>query len=203
MVLQVQIHFFDQFRLMRTVWVKPENGWCIRLTCPIHRQFHPITHGRIFHLAHTPNITRFDVLLHQHLALIIHNPRHTIRWHLKGLIVRTVFFRLLRHQAHVRHRTHRCRIKCTIGFAEIDHFLINTRKRAFRNHRFGILELAIHTPHFTAVTDHRRHRRIHNHIIRRVQIGNAFVGIDHRNFRLTGVTGLNIRLNFRTLFRRQ
>ena len=57
------------------------------------------------------------------------------------------------------------------------------------------MQFAIRPPHFTAITNHGRHGSIHDHIIRRVQVGNAFVRIDHRQPWALGFTRLNRGFN--------
>ncbi|CWN52425.1 Uncharacterised protein [Neisseria meningitidis] len=107
----------------------------------------------------------------------------------KGFVVRAVFFRRLRHQSDVGHSTHGCRVKCAVFAAEVDGCLVNAGVAAVGNHGFGVLRFAVFIPHTAGVTNHRRHRSINDDIAGNVQVGNAFIGIDHRQIGVGGVNG--------------
>ena len=88
--------------------------------------------------------------------------------------MRTVFFGLLRHQTHVRHGAHSGGIEVAVGFTEVDDLLVNTCKGAFWNQSLGVFRLAVRAPHLAADADHGGHRRVNDHVVRCMQIRDAF-----------------------------
>ena len=80
--------------------------------------------------------------------------------------------------------------------AEVDHFLIDPGKSAFRHDGLGVLQPAVRPIHFPAGANHRRHGRINDHVIRSMQVGYTFCRVDHRHFGTALVTGVNIFLDF-------
>lgn len=117
--------------------------------------------------------------------------------------MRAVFLGFLRHQADVGHRAHGGRIERAVRFAIVDHGLVDIGIAAIRDHRLGVLQLAFSVPHLTRIANHRRHRCIDDHITGHMQVGDALVGIDHRQGRTLRVFGLDIGLDLRLLRFRQ
>ena len=113
----------------------------------------------------------------------------TVGFDFESFIVRTVFFGCLRHQTDIGNGTHGCRVKCAVFAAEVDGCLINACVAAVGNHGFGVLRFAVFIPHAAGIADHRGHGSIDDDIAGNVQIGDAFVGIDHRQIRVGGVNG--------------
>ncbi len=113
----------------------------------------------------------------------------------EGLVVRAVLFRRLRHQAHVRDRSHRSRIEGAVRFAKLDDLAIDRRIAGVGNHALDVLELAVRIPHLAAVADDRRHGGVDDHVARDVEVGDTLVGIHHRHRRPLPVDGLDVRLN--------
>ena len=71
--------------------------------------------------------------------------------------MRAVLFGFLRHQADVRYGAHGGRVERAVGFAEVDHLLVDARVSALRHDGLGVFLLAVLAPHLTGVADHRRH----------------------------------------------
>src|SRR5690554_1440580 len=182
-IFQVRVYLLDQLGIMRAFVVKPEHGWHAGGAGTANGQLDPVADWQVFGLASAPDITFFYIVLSQHGAVFSDNTHNAVFLDFKGLVVGAVFFCLLRHQAYVRHGSHGGGIKSTVGFAEVDHFLINRGVGGLRHHRLGVLELAIAGPHLAGVTNHRGHGGINNHVARYVQVGHAFYGIHHGDFR--------------------
>lgn len=160
-------------------------------------QLDPVADRLVLDLAHAPDIALLDVLRQQDFAGgEVDDVGHAVFGDFECLVVRTVFFRLLRHQADVRDGAHGGRIEVAVGFAEVDDFLIDTGEGAFRDHRLGVLRLAVGVPHLAADADHGRHRCIDDHVVRRVQVGNALGRVDHRQRRTVFVTGVQVADDF-------
>ena len=73
--------------------------------------------------------------------------------------------------------------------AEVDGCLINACVAAVGNHGFGVLRFAVFVPHTTGVANHSGHGSIDDDIAGNVQVGDAFVGIDHRQIGVGSVNG--------------
>lgn len=83
--------------------------------------------------------------------------------------------------------------------AVFDHRLVDGGVAAIRDQCLGVVQLAVGAPHFAGVTDHGRHRGVDDHVARHVQVGDAFVGVDHRQGRACGVYGLDVSFDLRLL----
>ena len=59
-------------------------------------------------------------------------------------------------------------------FAEVDDFLVNTGKGGFWHHRFDFFQPAIGVPHHAAIANHGWHGSVHNDVVGRVEVGDAF-----------------------------
>jgi hypothetical protein len=66
------------------------------------------------------------------------------------------------------------------ALAVVDDRLVDAGVAAVGDHRLGVLQLAFRVPHLAGVADHRRHRGIDDHVAGHVQVGDALVGVDHR-----------------------
>jgi len=60
------------------------------------------------------------------------------------------------------------------------------------NDRLSVLQFAVRSPHFPRVANHRWHGGIDDHVAGDVQIGDAFIGVDHRQRRPLLVHRLNV-----------
>src|SRR5690606_40227138 len=63
--------------------------------------------------------------LHQYGAIGEDYAHGAVSSHFEGLVVRAIFLGLLRHQAYVRHAAHGGWVEGAVGFAEVDHFLVD------------------------------------------------------------------------------
>src|SRR5690554_2934550 len=158
---------------------------------------------QVLGLAGAPDIALLDVVLGQYGAVFGNHAHNTIFLDFEGLVVGAVLFRLLGHQTNVRHSTHGGGIKRAVGLTEVDHFLINGGVGGLRHNRLGVLQLAATGPHLAGVTDHRRHGGVNNNVARYVQVGDAFYGIHHGDFRAVLVARVQGFLDFFLLRFRQ
>ena len=121
----------------------------------------------------------------------------------EGLVVRSVFFGFLSHEAHVGHAAHGGRIECSVVTAEVDDGLINARITAVRDHGFHVVFLAVRAPHFPADAERGGHRRIDDDVTRHVQVGDAPVGVHHGEIRALLHGRLQVGFDFLLLRSRQ
>ena len=180
---------------MWTVFVEPEYGWRIAQAGAVDGELYPVFNWSVFGLAHTPDVAGFNVVLHQDITCCINDLNLAVGFNFESFVVRTVFFGCLRHQTNVRNGTHGCRVKRAVFAAEVDGCLVNTGIAAVGNHGFGVLRFAVFIPHTAGVTNHCRHRSIDDDIARNVQVGDAFVGINHRQIRVGSVNGSDFSFN--------
>src|SRR5574340_893718 len=87
--------------------------------------------------------------------------------------------------------------------AVVDDRLENAGVVAIRDHRLGVVCLAVGAPHLAAVADHRWHGSVDDHIGGDMQVGDALVGIHHRQLRLLLEAGLDVGFDLFTLGIRQ
>ncbi len=106
--------------------------------------------------------------------------------------MRAVLFGFLRHQANVRHAAHGGRVEGAVLLAVFDGGLVDTGVATVRDHGLGVLQFTGGVPHLARVTDHGRHRGVDDDVARHVQVGDAFVGVDHGQGRALGVQGLDV-----------
>ena len=129
MLVQVHLDLGDQLGLMRAVLVEPEHHRHARVARPGNRQLDPVADGGVFDLAHAPDVARLHVFGEQHFAGDqIGDVGHAVFGDLEGLVVRAIFFGLLRHQPNVGHGTHGFGIERTMPLAEVDDLLVDAGK---------------------------------------------------------------------------
>ena len=127
MLRQIGIHFLDQLGVVRTVFVQPEHGGSAARFGARDGQFDPILDRRVLHLAGTPDIAFFDLMLVQRLAGRVDDPNGPVPRRFEGLVVRAVLFRRLRHQADVGHAAHGPRIEGPVLLTELNDLMIDRR----------------------------------------------------------------------------
>ena len=203
MILQVSLNFLDHHAIVATLWVQPENSRGVAGASAVDGQFDPVADRRVFGLAHAPDIAFSDLLLHQHIAVAVGHTYNTVRLDLEGFVVGAVLFGFLGHQANVWHAAHGGRIEGAVLLAVFDNRLVDGCVAAIRDHGLGVVQLTVSAPHFAGVTDHGWHRRVDDDVARHVQVGDAFVGVNHRQRWAIGVDRLDVRLDFGLLVRRQ
>ena len=191
-VLQVGLDLLDHHAVVGAHRVEPEDRRGAAGTGAVDGQLDPVLDRRVLGLAHAEDIAGLDCLFQQQVALAVGNAYHAVGLDLEGLVVGAVLFGFFRHQANVRHAAHGGRIEGAIGFAVFDHGLVDGGVATIRNHRLGVVQLAVGAPHLAGVTDHGRHRGIDDHVARHVQVGDALVGVDHGQGRASGVDGLDV-----------
>ncbi len=103
-----------------------------------------------------------------------------------------VLFGLLRHQADVRYAAHGGWVEGAVSLAVFDGGLVDAGVAAVRDDRLGVLQFTGGVPHFARVADHGRHRCVDDNVAWHVQVGDAFVGVDHGQRRTLGVQGLDV-----------
>ena len=64
--------------------------------------------------------------------------------------------------------------------AKINRRLVKPRVTAVGNDGFGVLLFAFRIPHLARGPNHRRHRRVDDHVAGYVKVGDPFVRVDHR-----------------------
>ena len=193
MILEVGLDLLDQLVLVRTIGVEPEDRRHAGVARAGHGELDPVADGRVLDLAHAPDIAFLDVLRQQHLAGgEVGDVGDAVLGDLEGLVVRAVFLGLLRHQADVGHRAHGLRIEVAVPFAEVDHLLVDAGEGRLRHHALAVVLLAVGTPHLAALADHRRHRRIDDDVVGRVEVGDALGRIDHGQRRTVLLAGVQV-----------
>ena len=205
-IVLVQVHpdLGDQLRFVRAVLVEPKHHGHAGVTTAGHSQFDPVADRRILALAHAPDVASFHVFGQQHFARVqIGDVGDTVFGDLKGFVVRSVFFGLLRHQAHIRHGAHGLGIEVAMPFAEVDHLLVNAGKGRLRHHRLDVFQPAVGAPHLAAVSDHGGHGGIDDHIVGRMEVGDALSRVHHRELRPVLMTSMQVTVDFVLLGLRQ
>src|SRR5690606_25200051 len=114
---------------------------------------------------------------------------------LKGLVVRAVFLGGLGHEADVGHAAHGARIEGAVFAAEVDDGLVDASVATVRNPGPGGLPFAVAAVHLAAGADGGGHRGVDDHVARQVQVGDAFVGVGHGQFRTLRVAGFDVGLD--------
>jgi len=88
-------------------------------------------------------------------------------------------------------------------FAEVDHLLVNAGEGRFRHDCLDVGGAAVGAPHLAADTDHGRHRCVDDHVVRRVEVGDALGRIDHGQLRTVFQAGVQVFQDLVLLRRRQ
>src|SRR5471030_1368992 len=202
-VFQVSLNFLNHHTVVRALWVQPENGRGVAGAGTVDGQFDPVLDRRVFGLAHAEDVAGFNSLFHQQVALAVGDADYAVSLDLEGLVVGAVLFGLFRHQANVWHAAHGGWVEGAVCLALFDHRLVDRGVAAIRDHGLGVVQLTVSAPHFAGVTDHCRHRGVDDNVARHVQVGDAFVGVDHGQRRTNGVDRLDVRFDLRLLLGRQ
>jgi hypothetical protein len=86
------------------------------------------------------------------------------------------------------------RVEVAVPLAEVDDLLVDAGEGRFRDHRLGFLQAAVGAVHLAADADHGRHRGVDDHVVGRVEVGDALGRIDHRQRRAVLVAGVQVTL---------
>ncbi len=146
-------------------------------------------------LAHAPDVPGLDLVLEQCTAVGIGHAHGPACGQSERLVVRAVLLGLLRHEADVADVAHRRHVERAVPLAVRDDLRVDARITAVGNHRPGVIEPAVRSPHLSGSADRRRHRCVDDHVARHVQVGDAAVGIDHREPRARRIDRVDIRLD--------
>src|SRR3984957_18420539 len=109
---------------MRALGVEPEYRRRVGEARAAHTELDPVLDRRVPELTHAEDVAGLDRTLQQHLAVIGDDANRSAGRHFEGLVVRTVFLGLLRHQPDVRNRAHGLGIERAVGLTVIDYRLI-------------------------------------------------------------------------------
>ena len=169
----------QKFRVVGAIPVEPEHRGRPRGFGAAEGQLHPVANRCVFGLAHPPDVAFAHRMLHQHGAVGRRHSHRARARHFKGLVVRSVLFGLLGHQAHVGHAAHGGGVVRAIGFAVFDHRRVHAGVGAVGNDGLRGLTLALGVPHASGVTQHGGHRSVDDDIAGDVQVGDPAVGVDH------------------------
>jgi hypothetical protein len=137
-------------------------------------------------LAGAPDVARGDVVRHEHRAAAVDDLDATGIRDLEGLVVAAVLLGLLGHEAHVGHRAHRGRVEGAVDAAVVDDGLVDAGVGAVGDDGEGVGLGTVGAPHVAGGADHRRHRGVDDDVARHVQVGDALVGVHHRQARAVG-----------------
>ena len=188
---------------MRAILVEPEDCSGTGESSAGHRQLHPIANRQIFRLAHAPDVACFYRMLQQCLPILVDDANRSVCWNQKRLVVRAILLGLLRHQADVGYGAHGGNVERAVLLAVVDDFLVDAGVTAIGNHVLRVARLTVRSPHLSGGSNGGRHRCVNDDVAGHVQVGDAFVGIDHRQSGLRFVDRLDISLDLFALRRRQ
>ena len=118
-------------------------------------------------------------MLNQHVASGINHLDSTIGRDFEGLVMGAVFLSLLCHEADIGNSAHGAGIEGPVSAAIINHRLVHACVGGIGNNSQRILLFTSGVPHVTGRPDHGWHGSIHNHIGRNMQVGDAFIRVDH------------------------
>ena len=193
MVLQIGQDLLAQLVLVRAFHVEPEHHRHAGLACPGDSQLHPVADRCVLDDGHPPDVALFHVLRQQHLpAVDVDDVGDAVLGDLEGLVVAAVLLGLLRHQPHVGDGAHRRRIELALGLTEVDDLLVDAGEGGLRVDRLGVLELPVGAVHLAAGPDHRGHGRVHDHVGRRVEVGDTPGRVHHGQLRPVFVAGVQV-----------
>ena len=178
---------------MSTVVIQPENCRASSGASTRNSKSNPVSDGKIFDLAHSPDIVSLNVVLQVDFSTtLVYDTHSSSRFHLKSLIMRSVFLSLLCHESNIRHISHSFHIKLSILSAVFDNSLVNSSVRSIRNTTLSFLQLVVLVPHFSSITNDTWHTSINNNVRRNVQVSNSLVRINHSKVGTSLVAGVEI-----------
>ncbi len=202
-IRQVLFDLGDDLLIVTTLFVEPENTRLAGSFGAIDSQLDPVLNRNIFGLAGTIDVTSRNRLLHQYGTVGSNNLELTVARCFEGLVVGTVLFSLLGHQADVGNATHGGRIELAVLVGIVNDLGVHGGVAAIRDHSDGGLQFISQVPHAATVTHNVRHRCINDNIVRHVQVGDVLAGVDHGQGSLAFVTGVDVCFDFSFLGFRQ
>ena len=202
-ILEVGLDLLDQLGIVGAVGVEPEDRRCAAFAGSADGQLDPVLDRCVLGLAHAPDVAGFDVMAEQRLAVFVDDDDGAVCRDLERLVVGTVLFGLLCHQADVGDATHGGRVEGAVLPAVLDHRLVDRGVATVRDHCLSVMQLVVGAPHLAGVANHRRHGSVDDHIRGHVQVGDALVGVDHRHRRALFVKRFDVALDRIALLARQ
>ena len=171
--------------------VEPEHRWCAGGAGPRDGELDPVADRDVLRLARAPHVAGADAVLEQHLSGSVDDLHGAGLLDLERLVVAAVLLGGLGHQADVGHRAHRGGVEGAVRAAVVDDGLVDAGVAAVGDDGERVAFLAVGSPHVAGRADHRRHRGVDDDVAGHVQVGDALVGIDHRERRAVGETLLD------------
>ena len=188
---QVGLDLGDQVGVVGAVGVEPEHGRRAGGPGPGDGELDPVADRDVLGLARPPDVAGRHLVLEQRRARAVDDAHGAVGRDLERLVVRAVLLGGLGHQPDVGHRAHRRRVERAVGPAVVDDGLVDAGVAAVGDHRERVVLLAVGAPHVAGRADHRRHRGVDDDVGRHVQVGDAAVGVDHRQARSGGEPGVD------------
>jgi hypothetical protein len=88
MIGQVFLYKADDVTVMSTVVIQPENSGASSSTSTRNSKSDPVSDGKIFNLAHSPDIVGLNVVLQVDFSIaLVYDTHSSSRFHLKSLIM--------------------------------------------------------------------------------------------------------------------
>ena len=162
------------------VLVQPEHGRGFGGAGAGDGQLDPVADRHVLGLAGAPDVARGDLVFDQDVALAVHELDGAGGLDLEGLVVAAVFLGGLRHEAHVRDGAHGGGVEGAVGAAVVDDNLVDAGVAAVREDRERVGFLAVRAPHVAGGADHGGHGGVDDDVAGNVQVGDALVGVHHR-----------------------
>lgn len=195
-VFEVGFDFGDELGVVSAGFVEPEDGGSAAGAGAFDGEFYPVLDGGVFGLAGAPDVASFDVVGKEDVAVGVDDFDFAVCGDFEGFVVGAVFFGGLGHEADVGDGAHGFGIEGTVGFAEVDGGLVDPGIGGVGDDGEGVAGFALGVPDFAAGADHGGHGGVDDDVGGDVEIGDAFVGVDHAERRAVGVGELDVGLDF-------
>src|SRR5688572_14657799 len=146
-ILEIALSFFDHVPVMAAIRIEPEDCSGAGQSRTSHCQLDPVANGEVLCLAHAPDVSLFNRMLKDHLSFRIHDAYGPGCWNQECLVMRTVLFRFLGHQADVGYSAHGGYMECAVSLTVIEYFLVDAGARPVRNQVARVAQLAVTSSH--------------------------------------------------------
>ena len=176
---EVLVDLRDQVGVVRAGLVEPEDGGVAGRAGTGHGELDPVADRLVLGLAGPPDVARGHLVLEQDVVVLVEHPDGAGVGDLERLVVAAVLLRRASHQAHVGDRAHRGRVVGAVLAAVVDDDLVDAGIAAVGDDGEGVGLLTARVPHVARGPDHRGHARVHDHVARHVQVGDALRVVDH------------------------
>mmetsp|Transcript_47606 Transcript_47606/g.137515 ORF Transcript_47606/g.137515 Transcript_47606/m.137515 type:complete len:405 (-) Transcript_47606:724-1938(-) len=180
---------------------QPEDGWGSARPGTDHCELDPILDGRVFALAHPPDVALGNLVREDNISRLPEDhPHSAISWDLEGLVVGTVLLCLGCHQSHIGCGPHGLHIESSVLLAVLDDSIVDSRVAAVRDDKLGVAEGVLARPHLAAVAHGRGHRGVHDDVGGHVEVRDAPPGVHVGHLRPLLVAGVKVGLHLRLLW---